>query len=297
MDTEQTMTMPPTYKVAVSRMSLDHKLPQGDPQWPVFNSSFENLELGPFDIATQIYTGHALTTWHKDNWRNAANYLCGQSIGLDMDTEDERSTLTSLKADKFVAHYASIVHTTISHKPEAPRARVLFLLDQPIMQPINYTLAAAALLWVFGTADRACRDCCRFFYSAPGCDLEYLGNVLPMDMVKHLIAQYQEAGRQEKRRHESHFTTTPDQQEVADALSLIPPSGIDYDEWLQVLMGIHAAYGDAGLGLAENWADGKPGEVERKMRGFKPTGNTTGTVTIATVFGLAKRFGWTKKAA
>lgn len=284
-----------TYKVAVSRLSLDHKLPQGDPQWGTFNASFDNLELSSFDVANNIYTGHALTTWHKDNWRNAANYLYGQSIGLDMDTEDERSTLTSLKADKFVAHYASIVHTTISHKPEAPRARVLFLLDQPIMQPANYTLAAAALLWVFGTADRACRDCCRFFYGAPGCDLEYLDNVLTLETVKHLISQYQETGRQEKRNHFiGQFATTPDQQEVADALKLIPSGGIDYDEWLQVLMGIHAAYGDAGLGLAEHWADGKPGEVERKMRSFKSTGNTTGTVTIATVFGIAKKFGWTK---
>lgn len=286
-----------TYKIAVSSMGLDKKIPQGSDLWGAFNASFENLELGPFDIATQIYTGHAITTWHKDNWRNAANYVCGQSIGLDMDTEDERSTLASLKADKFVAHYASIVHTTISHKPEAPRARVLFLLDQAIMQPVNYTLAAAALLWVFGTADRACRDCCRFFYGAPGCDLEYLDNVLPLETVKHLIEQYQATGRQERRNHtDRQFTTTPDQQEVADALKLIPSGGIDYDEWLQVLMGLHAAYGDAGLGLAENWADGKPGEVERKMRGFKSTGNTTGTVTIATVFGIAKRFGWRKAA-
>jgi hypothetical protein len=36
--------------------------------------------------------------------------------------------------------------------------------------------------------------------------------------------------------------------------------------------------------------------VDRKWHSFRPTGNTSGAVTIATVFGLAKRFGWQRAA-
>ena len=83
---------------------------------------------------------------------------------------------------------------------------------------------------------------------------------------------------------------------MADALKCTSQF-IDYDEWVQVLMALHAAYGDAGRALAEDWADGKPGEVSQKWRSFKPTGNTSGAVTIATVFGIAKKFGWQKRIA
>jgi len=79
-------------------------------------------------------------------------------------------------------------------------------------------------------------------------------------------------------------------EKIADALKKIPPWGISYDEWLTVLMGLHTELGDAGLPLAEQWAEGKDGEVARKWRSFKKTGNTSGAVTIASVFALAKNY-------
>jgi hypothetical protein len=59
-------------------------------------------------------------------------------------------------------------------------------------------------------------------------------------------------------------------------------------------MAIHAAFGEDGYSLAQNWGDGKGNEIELKWRSFKPGGNTAGAVTIATVFGIAKKFGWRK---
>jgi len=282
------------YRVAVSPYALDGKIAPGDPFWKTFNSSFENHELQTDDLAAAIYAGQAYTTWHARHWRHSDNYICGQHIGLDFDHGD--STLEQLAADKFIARYGAMVYTTPSHTPEAPRARVVFLLDTPVMQAKNYTLAVSSLLWLFGTADRQCRDACRFFYGSKNCEMVYLANTLPLAIVRHLIAQYQATGQREKCRHERAFTAAPAQQEVADALQRIPAWGIDYDEWVQVLMALHSAYGDDGLALAETWADGAPGEVARKWGSFRPTGNTSGAVTIATVFALAKRFGWQKQA-
>lgn len=280
------------YRIAASTIPLTHKIPSGDPMWSTFNASFENRRFAPWDLAEAVYTGHAITTWHRDHWRSTPNYVCGQHLGLDFDSENETCTLGALASEKFIAHYAAMIHTSISHRPEAPRARVIFLLDEPILQAANYTLAAAALLWLFGTADRACKDAVRFWYGAPGCEFSMLDNVLPLDVIRRLIAQYQESGLRERKR-QAAFTPTTDQEEVAAALKLINPWQIDYQEWLQVLMAIHATFGQGGLGMAASWAAGKDGEVERKWASFKRDGD--GGVTIATVFGIAKRFGWSRR--
>lgn len=287
-----------TYKLAVSRYSLAQKIPPGHPCWKKFNASFDNCELGSAEILSMVYQGYPITTQHRNHWRASENYLCGQHIGLDFDQGDQTSTLDYLAKDKFISRYASFLYTTISHAPEHPRARVIFTLDQPIMQARNYTLAMQALLWLYGTADRQCKDAVRFFYGSKGCAAEYLNNVLPLETVKKLIANYQESGQQEKRhavRKDYHAPAS--QQEVADALRMIPAWGIPYDEWVEILMGIHAEFGDAGYALAESWADGKRGEVDQKWKSFKQAGNTSGAVTVATVFGIAKRFGWKKAVA
>ena len=150
-----------------------------------------------------IFTGHPFTVWHKNNWRNSENYWLGQHIGLDFDTEDERSTLAHLRADKFVARYASLIYTTPTHKPDKPRARVLFTLDTPIHQAVNYTLAASAMLWLFGAADPKAKDAARFFYGSVDCEVEWIDSVLPLAVVRDLIQRYQATGRQAKRDHDT----------------------------------------------------------------------------------------------
>jgi hypothetical protein len=284
-----------TYKLAVSKYKVDHKLPPGDPLWHKFNSGFDNQELDVYQIAEAVYEGQAITTQHKDHWRSGENYVCGQHIGLDFDHGD--CTLDKLKADKFISKYGAFLYTTMSHKPEEPRSRAIFLLDAPIMQAKNYTMAATSLLWLFGTADRQCKDAVRFFYGSPGCEVEFIENVLPIAIVQKLIADYLESGAREKKKSaRSDFHAPANQEEVQDALKAIPPWQIDYDEWVSVLMAIHSHFGEGGYSLAENWGDGKPGEVEHKWKSFKTSGNGAGAITIATVFGIAKRFGWRKTA-
>lgn len=190
----------PTYRIAVSTWALDRKLAPGAPEWSAFNASFTNSELTPYNFAQSIWDGHPFTTWHANNWRTSANYVCGQHLGLDFDAGDQTSTLPALLDNPFIHRHANILYTTPSHTPEAPRARVVFLLDTPIMQATNYALAAAALLWLFGTADRACRDASRFWYGSMRCEMEMFDNVLSLATVKHIIAQYQASGKREMRR-------------------------------------------------------------------------------------------------
>jgi hypothetical protein len=284
-----------TYKVALGE-PLEAKIPPGDPRWPAFNASFENVEMPQFDIACAVFDGRPITTWHKSHWRTSANYVAGQHFGLDFDTEDERSTIEHLKRDRFIAKYGAFIYTTPTHRPDAPRARVIFLCDTPIMQARNYVLASRALLWMFGTADRQCKDAARFFYGGrPGaCELEWLKNELPLTIVKDMIGRYQ-AVQQDTRRKpmtRTYPAGTADEQRVIDALRHIDAWGVDYDQWVMILMALHAEYGSAGLPIAESWADGRPGEIEQKWRSFHTDGNGLGRVGIGTVFALAKEKGW-----
>jgi len=215
-----------------------------------------------------------------------------QRRGLDFDNEDRTSTLEHLSKDKFIQKYASFMHTTISHRIDAPRARVVFLLDKPIYQAKNYAAAASALVWFFAGADRQCKDAARFFYGSPSCDFVQIGNELPLAKVKELIAHHQDAGEYRKPHQPSLDHAPAEQAEVASALQAIPPWGIDYEDWVTVLMAIHAEFGDAGLPMAESWADGKNGEVAQKWRSFKPSGNGAGRVGIGSLFNLAIQNGW-----
>lgn len=282
-----------TYKISIGP-AMQQKIQPGSPYWGQFNGSFKNQEVKHPEFANYIYFGHTFTTWHKDNWRNAKNYLAGQHLGADFDTGDKRSAVDTLLADPFIAKYAALVYTTPSHTIEEPRARVVFLLDAPIQQSANYIAAVSSLLWLFGSADRQCKDSCRFFYgSRTDGRIEWLPNVLPLAIVKDMIARYKATGQQERRTITSYAAQTADEHKVQEALKHIPPWGVAYDEWLAVLMAIHAEFpGPNGQAIADAWAQGSPGEVRRKWQSFTRDGNTAGRVGVGTLFALAKQHGF-----
>jgi len=280
------------FKVSISRYTLANKLAPGHPAWKNFNAGFDNVELSDIEIMKAVNHGQAITTWHKDNWRTSENFICGQHIGLDFDSGTKASSMDCLAKDSFIAKYANFLYTTVSHTQEEPRSRVIFLLDKPIQQAVNYTNAVRSLLWLFDSADRQCKDAVRFFYGSLNCEMKHLGNVLTIDKIKKIIADYQESSKREQKPKLKNFTATATQTEVYEALKLIPPWQVDYEEWVNILMGIHSEFGDDGFSMAESWADGKQGEVLQKWKSFKDNGNPVGKVTIATVFGIAKRFGW-----
>jgi hypothetical protein len=150
------------YRIAINAMALSEKIPPGDSRWERFNLAFVNQELEPVDIANEIYTGHAYTTWMNGK-RKLEHFICAQHIAVDMDTGDIRSSFDHLLKHDLVRMYASLMHTTPSHTIECPRARVIFLLDEPITDALGYQRAAKFLIAQFG-ADPACSDASRFFY-------------------------------------------------------------------------------------------------------------------------------------
>jgi RecA-family ATPase len=82
---------------------------------------------------------------------------------------------------------------------------------------------------------------------------------------------------------------------LRDALSYVP-NNEPYEDWLEILMAIHAATGGSnhGRALAHGWCAGdpryKPGEVDSKWRSFGETGGSK--ITADTLFFRARQNGW-----
>jgi hypothetical protein len=99
----------------------------------------------------------------------------------------------------------------------------------------------------------------------------------------------QEGSRQKDsiHRHVSQY----DEACVKAALACIPVYQT-YDNWLRVLLAVHAIFPDeTGIALIEQWSPGYPGEVARKFRSFAK-GSEGPQVTAATLFYLARQDGY-----
>lgn len=175
-------------KIAVNRMQLSGKLPQGDSRWAAFNDSFVCQNLPLLEVANAIYTGHAYAGWHNGR-RCTENFLCAQHIGVDMDSGDERSTFDELLQHDFFKTYGGLIHTTPSHTSTTPRARLLFFLDTPITNPTAFQSAAMFVVSLFSGADSAVTDASRFFYGCSNCEIEIPFKTLPLAHLRHYYAR------------------------------------------------------------------------------------------------------------
>jgi hypothetical protein len=295
------------YRIAFSTMALSGKLPQGDRRWADFNDSFENLTLAPVEIANSIYRGYSFTTWH-DGRRSLANFICGQHVAIDMDTKDERSALDTLAAHPWVRMYASLIYTTPSHTTEAPRARVLFLLDQVVTDAAAYGEIVQFVMSQFDDPDTSCKDASRFFYGSMNCDLLTFDNVLPLAQLRRLFWIWKrQHGRRvtrvtaqpthgdnvisldaerTKRRVAALTQDTPNDLERAkEALRKIGPYDVDYNRWIGIIAAMRDEFGEAAFPFVEQWAQGKPGEVRREWDRIKTSAGKS--MHVGTIFYLA----------
>jgi hypothetical protein len=278
-------------KVALSTIHLDGKLAPEDDRWGAFNASFVNKDLPVIDFAEAVWHGAAFTTWHAKRWRVTENFILGQHLALDFDTQTSASSIDALLQDDFVSSYAAFLYSTPSHTDDAPRSRVVFCLDKPIFQAKNYVLAVQSLIALFGgVPDRVTHDAVRFFYGAGlSPEAAYPGKTLPLSMVKAIINLHKDYLNKPVRRKKKH-KKRQGQHPIESALDALDPWSINYLDWVQCLMAIHAYDpSPAGLALAESWAQGKKGEVAAKWRSFK---NRTDGITENTIFYYARRAGW-----
>lgn len=105
-------------------------------------------------------------------------------------------------------------------------------------------------------------------------DIEYLIDILPREPAPEVTS--------------SPRTHDIDPTEFYSALDAIDPHSLSYDEWLRVLMAVHAFdSGPEGLAEAERWGHGQHNEIRTKWKSFRREGSSP-----STVFYFANAAGW-----
>jgi len=184
------------FAVDVNRLFTD-KVKPGDKRFWRFNMTFTTERLTAAELLNSIHAGYAWTAPHQKvqherpngkqtTFRVKRNVIAVTAIGLDSDTEDERSTLAWWKAEPFFVQHGTFAHTTASHRPDAPRCRVVFVLAEPL--PVDDAeLLLRALHEYYPHVDHSATDASRIFYGARGCQFVAPGHVLPDDVAQALI--------------------------------------------------------------------------------------------------------------
>ena len=167
-------------------------------EWARFHRSFSLMTLTPREMAIHIWRGYAFTPVFEGA-RRAECFSRAYHIALDFDAGDESSSLPFLveRPGTFAWMFASFGYSTPSSTDEAPRSRVVFILDFPILTPDEYRAAYAAVAWRMAEegsmTDPACKDPVRLYYGSPGCKVSPNWSVLSRLSLGVLLEQYAEA--------------------------------------------------------------------------------------------------------
>ncbi len=99
-------------------------------------------------------------------YRQAGHFLSAQTLELDFDQGNEASGIPYLLGEVFIAQHAAFLYSTLSSTPEAPKSRVVFILDKPIIDAVLYGAMRRALLTEFPSSNQSIKDPARFLYGS-----------------------------------------------------------------------------------------------------------------------------------
>lgn len=262
--------MSDTFAIAVNRMRFVEK-PGRDMDWETFNAQFVNVpDMDIMRFINAIYNGHAYCPC-MDGVRKADNFQMAQHIAVDIDSGDQRAALDTLARHPLVQAYAAILHETPSHTPLAPRARVIFILDEPITTAEGYKAAVATVAEMFDGADPACVDAARFFYGNGKLGAEgrtqgirfWPDARLPLTELRRYARLRADKARAETPRR-TNGTPPPAPSgngeqmtlaELRDRLDHVNAYGMDYAAWLKLIAAIRHVYGDGAYDVVRAWSD------------------------------------------
>ncbi|MBI4299113.1 MAG: AAA family ATPase [Chloroflexi bacterium] len=181
--------------VSINRLYPGQKLVPGDKRWDRFNGDFNTEEHTPESLFEEVAkNGNAFCCALK-GYRKTENFVSAQTLGLDFDKG--AVSLEALLGDSFIVTYASFIYSTLSHTPEHPRWRVVFVLTEAIANAETYRKAQTAFLAKYGTTDQSIKDPARLLFGSNPTNgvWHYLGNLLPMAEVLELVSEYEDKRR------------------------------------------------------------------------------------------------------
>ena len=189
------------------------------------------------------------------------------------------------QADAWLHDNALLIYTTASHTTELNKFRIVFLLPEPVSDPVEYAKIAEAFIEKYGS-DKACKNIDRLFYGSQNCEWMIFKNQLKKkELLKILTASNTEKKFIKKYENVNiNGDLTPEKAE--EMLSYIPKQP-GYTEWFKILSAIGNHFDEStAIRLIENWS---PDEKYGTAYKIKHRGRKTG---IGTLIYYAKNYGY-----
>jgi hypothetical protein len=270
---ERIMADSPTFKIAINNQRFVEK-PGRELDWDTFNDGFRNWEIDIMRFCNAIFLGHPYCPWMEGR-RKVENFKLAQHIAVDMDCGDKRASIEVLCQHPLVLTYGAIIHETPSHTPDVPRARVIFVLDEPITTAAGYKVAIQTVTELFDGSDPACVDSARFFFgngrlkaegrtegiwfNPDAClPLSELRRLASLRLAKQKEATKENRGQWVQRAPSADSRPNAEQMslnELRDSLSKVHPYAMGYQTWLKLIAAIRHCYGNGAFGLVKAWSD------------------------------------------
>lgn len=270
--------------------ALKGKAPEGF-NWAGYYKTFQRIVITPRQLANLVQRGYATTpVW--ETARKEENFVSAQHLAFDFDSGDETAALDYLmRVGTFAWMFASFAYTTPSHTPEAPRGRVVFVLEYPIYDPAEFRAAYQAVAWKIlqdgSVTDPACKDPLRLYYGSPGCTGKPNWSVLGKAALELVQAEYEAARPVARKELPGRVTVEAPSANMKDAKlqwgGRVVRQAADGERHTVLLKTAHTLGGYvAGAGIAEgdvvaellaatsSWGDDK--ERERIIRDGLKTG-------------------------
>jgi hypothetical protein len=127
------------------------------------------FELSETAIADNVRAGRPLAPQYRGGNRKTVNFVCAGFLAADV---DRGMTLDEARNHPFVLHHASLVHTTVSHTAERDRFRIIFLLDEPVLNAADWADAQLGIALEMGS-DATVTDGGRLLWRQERDDLSY----------------------------------------------------------------------------------------------------------------------------
>lgn len=146
---------------------------------------WEPVEMSEAELAECIQEGWAIAPQYRGGNRKTANFTIAGFLAADVDSG---LTLDDARNHPFVLRYAALLHTTVSHTAERHRFRIIFLLDEAILNAAYWADAQLGIALKMGS-DATVTDGGRLFFGSSNATIFHLGRTMPPDVVAGLVAR------------------------------------------------------------------------------------------------------------
>lgn len=192
-------------QMGISSISIDHKPSPAEYQ-NIYNS-FSNELIEPEELAFVVAAGQSFGHW-AGKPRIVSNWQSAQFVGVDLEKHPD-AALPIATENPFYKLYGQMAYTTISHKPDEPRSRLVFILDKPIDDVEVWHWGARAIAEMFGAAsDLAAADRGRSFLGNPNANIIVNNRLLPSTTFKMLSRQRERMNQERIKAAERRYSSS-----------------------------------------------------------------------------------------